>query len=204
MKVRDWMTPNPRTIGEHDRLERARELMDAGGFRHLPVVDAAGRFVGIVTDRDVREHFGHLRDTRVTAAAVDRPATIAPDDPIEAAAAVLLRRKIGGLPVVEGDERLVGMITETDVLRGLLGWRPGEEAASSDVDVELDAATETLGEAIGHLEAAGLGVLALRRTAGPDGVRTFRLRLAGRDADWAAGLLRERGFVARPVSGPPA
>jgi acetoin utilization protein AcuB len=199
MHVRDWMTPNPKTIGEHDRLDAARRLMDEGGFRHLPVVDAAGRLVGVLTDRDVREHYGHLHDTRVTAAAKERPETVGPDDPIEAVAEVLLRRKVGGLPVVDGAGRLAGMITETDLLRGLLGWRPGEEGTSSHVDVELDAATETLGEALALLEGARLPVLALRRTAGPAAVRTFRLQLDGRDADHAAGILRQHGFVARAV-----
>jgi CBS domain-containing protein len=77
MKVRDWMTPCPKAIGHDARLQDARDLMDRGGFRHVPVVDGVGRLIGIVTDRDVREHHGHLRDTRVTAALVESPLTVA-------------------------------------------------------------------------------------------------------------------------------
>jgi CBS domain-containing protein len=115
------MTPDPQTIEQFDRLEHAHQLMERGGFRRLPVVDAAGRFVGIVTDRDMRQHHGHLHETLVTAAMVEPALTVGPDDSIETAAALVLRRKIGGLPVVS-DGRLVGIITETDLLRGLLGW----------------------------------------------------------------------------------
>jgi CBS domain-containing protein len=120
MRVRDLMTRDPQTIVATETLAAARERMDGGGFRRLPVVDAGGRLVGIVTDRDLREHAGHLADTRVTGAMVEPAMTVEPDDDAEVVADRLLAQRIGGFPVVDTTGALVGVITETDLLRGLL------------------------------------------------------------------------------------
>jgi acetoin utilization protein AcuB len=120
------MTRDPKTIHQEDRLSQAKDLMDAGGFRRLPVVDRDGRLIGILTDRDMREHHAHLHDTRVTGAMVEHLVTIGPDEAIESAVDLVLKHKIGGLPVVAPDGQLVGMITVTDLLRGLVGKRAGK------------------------------------------------------------------------------
>ena len=120
MKVRDLMTPQPQTIEPTDTLAVARERMDRGGFRRLPVVDGNGRLIGIITDRDVREHAGHLADTRVTGAMVEPAMAVDPEDALEAVAVRLLRERIGGFPVLDAQGSLVGIITTTDMLRGLL------------------------------------------------------------------------------------
>lgn len=124
MTVRDYMTPNPATIGARDLLSLAWEKMERGHFRRLPVVDAAGALIAIVTDRDLRPHTGYWPTTHVDAAMVERPLTITPDQPITAAARLMLDHKIGGLPVLDGNGRLVGMITESDLLRALLRANP--------------------------------------------------------------------------------
>jgi len=193
------MTPNPQTIRQDALLQHARDMMDRGGFRRLPVVDADGRLQGIVTDRDVREHHGHLGDTRVTGALVENALTIGPDEPIEAAADIMLGRKIGGLPVVDPQGRLVGIITETDLLRGLLGRRPGEQDLRCYVDVQLTTPTQTLSEALTVLEASGCTVLGARHVNDPSAARTFRLHLGTADPTPFAATLRGRGFVVRAV-----
>ena len=192
-------TPEPQTIRLSALLQDAREMMDRGGFRRLPVLDGEGRLLGILTDRNLREHSGHLRDTRVTAAMTECPLTIGPDEPVEAAADVLLTRKIGGLPVVDAEGRLVGVITETDLLRGLLGRRPGEEDPRGYVDVQLTAPAQLLSEALTVLEADGCTVLGARPVNDPSAPRTFRLRLAVSDPVPYAGTLRDHGFAVRAV-----
>jgi acetoin utilization protein AcuB len=199
MRVSDWMTPRPHTIRQNALLQDARDMMDRGGFRRLPVLDADGRLLGILTDRNLREHYGHLRDTRVTAAMTERPLTVGPDEPIEAAADVLLARKVGGLPVVDAEGRLVGVITETDLLRGLLGRRPGEQDPRSYVDVQLTAPTQTLSEALTVLEADGCTVLGARQVNDPSAPRTFRLHLAVSDPVPYTDTLRDHGFAVRAV-----
>ena len=123
MKVRDLMTRDPQTIVPTETLAVARERMDRGRFRRLPVVDGDGRLIGMLTDRDVREHAGHLADTRVTGAMVEPAKTVHPDESVENAAIRLLRERIGGFPVVDAGGALVGIVTTTDMLRGLLAER---------------------------------------------------------------------------------
>ena len=129
MKVRELMTPVPQTIAATETLAVARERMDRGRFRHLPVVDAEGRLIGIVTDRDLRAHAGHLADTRLTAAVVEPAMTVGVDDTVDSVAERLLRERVGGFPVVDSAGTLVGIITETDVLRALLRESRGGETS---------------------------------------------------------------------------
>jgi acetoin utilization protein AcuB len=105
--------------------------MREGGFRRLPVVED-GRLIGIVTDRDLRRasnsplvvrerwYDNFLMDhIQVGACMTSEPITVAPRTLIVDAACILRDHKIGGLPVVDG-HRLVGIVTETDLLNYLI------------------------------------------------------------------------------------
>ncbi|MGH7934131.1 MAG: CBS domain-containing protein [Candidatus Binataceae bacterium] len=118
MRVSDRMTPNPTSIRPDDTLAAAKALMNAEGFRHLPVVGDSG-LVGILTPEDVYRHGARLSHTRVDAAMKPNPIIVRPETSVEDAARILLSHKIRGLPVVEKDQ-LVGMITTTDLLKALL------------------------------------------------------------------------------------
>ena len=98
----------------------------------MPVVDAAGRLVGIVTDRDVRralpsplmdadptERDAMVDNTPVSRVMTREPLTVEPGSPLTAAVRLICERKIGALPVVD-DGRLVGIFTQTDALRAFL------------------------------------------------------------------------------------
>ncbi|HVN64175.1 MAG TPA: CBS domain-containing protein [Candidatus Binataceae bacterium] len=112
------MTSNPITIGPRDTLAMAKTLMDEGGFRRLPVVDD-GTLIGILTERDLREHSGYFDSTLVDAAMRTKLITVKPSDSVDDAARQMLKHKIGGLPVV-AEGRLVGIVTSTDLLRAFL------------------------------------------------------------------------------------
>lgn len=92
--------------------------MKAYGFRRLPVVDD-GHLVGILTERDLRAHAGQLENTRVNAVMQTALVTIAPEDTVEEAARLMLKHKIGGLPVV-ADGTLAGIVTTSDLLAAFL------------------------------------------------------------------------------------
>ena len=92
--------------------------MDAGRFRRLPVMDD-GRLVGIVTERDLREYTGYLESTRVTAAMRTPLITVTPQNTVEDAALLMLKHKIGGLPIV-AEGKLVGIVTTSDLLKAFL------------------------------------------------------------------------------------
>jgi CBS domain-containing membrane protein len=116
MTIRPLATVQPATV-----LADAWELMRSAGVRHLPVADA-GSIVGILCDRDVlaasRASPETLRDqptVLVADAMSPRVVTIQADRPALDAARMLLRRRLGALPVLRGSE-LLGMITVSDFL----------------------------------------------------------------------------------------
>jgi CBS domain-containing protein len=126
--VREIMTENVVTLSPDAPLLEAHRLMHDGCFRHLPVVDAEGRLVGILTRGDLREAWPSaltaidkgmnmfLLQQKVSGVMSRRVITIGPDATLEEAARLLLEKKIGGLPVVEAD-RLVGIVTECDIFK---------------------------------------------------------------------------------------
>lgn len=139
-QVRDWMTPNPITIDPQTTLPEAHKLMKECHIRRLPVVDH-DKVVGILTLGDVREaspsdasslsifELNYLLAKLTVEKIMTRdPIAIAPDATIREAAQLMLDHKIGGLPVVEND-KLVGIITESDIFRVLV--QAPEPAGSS-------------------------------------------------------------------------
>lgn len=127
MLVEKRMKPNPVTVSPQDSFRHAMTLIRQKGIRHLPVVEG-NQLVGIVTDRDLRQaspspatsleiHELHylLEKVRIREIMTRKVYTVTPETPIEEAARLMLQHKIGGLPVLQG-ERLVGIITESDIL----------------------------------------------------------------------------------------
>ena len=131
-RVRDIMPRKMVTISETDTLSTVEDIMTLGHVRHMPVVKA-GTLVGVVSERDLlraslsnlnsfgsEERRAFLQVVEITRVMSTPPITIAPDSSVEDAAKLMAERKIGCLPVIEDDE-LMGIITETDVLRYFAG-----------------------------------------------------------------------------------
>ncbi len=144
MRVADWMHKNPITVDADAGISEAWRLMRRNRIRHLPVRDK-GKLVGILTDRDLRlaypsrasslepherlELWGHVRVWEVMTRVL---VTAAPEMELEEAVQLLLRFKIGGLPVVRYG-KLVGMLTKTDLLRALADYlRPSRPRKKRD------------------------------------------------------------------------
>jgi CBS domain-containing protein len=132
LRVRDVMTHDVRTLERNQSLAIADEIMAMERIRHLPVVDADGRLAGIVSQRDLYLNalvralgYGSLAKDRalqgvkVKEVMTADPWTARPDDLVADAARSMVERKIGCLPVVEGDA-LVGLVSETDLIRLLM------------------------------------------------------------------------------------
>lgn len=125
--VKDAMTADVTTLKRNERLTLADDLMNLGRIRHLPVLDDDGeQLIGIVSQRDLfrgalAQAIGYgqharrkLLDTlQVKDVMTDDLITTTPETSLADAAKVLLKRKIGCLPVVK-DGRLVGILTEGD------------------------------------------------------------------------------------------
>jgi acetoin utilization protein AcuB len=132
MLIRDWMTKDPITIDEDTSMIKAIHLMKERRFRRIPVV-TQGRLVGMVTDRDLKEAspskattldvhelYYLLAELQVSEIMSRNPISVPPDATVEHAAQVMLDRTISGLPVVEADGRVVGIITQSDVFRAFM------------------------------------------------------------------------------------
>lgn len=128
--VRNWMTPNPIIINRKAGLTDAHALMLEHVIRRLPVTDAKGNLVGIVTRGDVREASPSdatslsiwelnylLARLKISEIMTPNPITINTTDTIAKAANMMLEKKISGLPVINSDGKLAGIITESDIFR---------------------------------------------------------------------------------------
>ena len=126
MQVATLMSKHPIAVAPTTSLDRAMDLIDEHEIRHLPVVDDEG-LVGMISDRDLLEATGWLHPSQREALEAPQGTvgdfmstpvvTVAPSDPLEAAFELIAEQRIGCLPVVE-EGRLVGVITEVDVLQG--------------------------------------------------------------------------------------
>lgn len=131
-RVRDIMQRKLVTISASERLSTVEDIMTLGRVRHIPVVQG-GRLVGVVSERDLlRASLSNLSEHRdaerraflhvveIARVMSTPPRVIAPEARVDEAARIMAERKIGCLPVVE-QERLIGLLTETDVLRWVAG-----------------------------------------------------------------------------------
>lgn len=127
--VSELMTPNPITIAHRETVGKAMELMARYDVRRLPVMKD-GKMVGIVSDRDLRQMGGRPsvklprsdRDDAYLQLPVEEAMTLSvitirERQSAQDAIAVMVKHKISGLPVVDSDGALVGMLSEQDVLK---------------------------------------------------------------------------------------
>lgn len=193
MLVGNRMTKEPITAEPNDLLSRAAHKMKAGGFRRLPVV-ADGKLVGIVTERDLREHRGHLEQTKINGVMTEALVSVGPETTLEEAAQIMLKHQIGGLPVVH-QERLIGIITSTDVMRAFLDVMGASQGGSTRIDFVLEGEEHGLTEAsriVARERGEALAVGTYRDKLGENPI--CYLRLASGDPDKIANALRTSGF----------
>src|SRR6185437_4862010 len=136
MLVQNRMTNNPETISPEEFLTSGLGKMQKGGFRRLPVVKD-DKLIGIITDRDLREHAGLLERTKVSSAMTKDLMTVTPRATLEQAAKLMLSHKISGLPVTDAGQ-LVGIITTSDILQAFLDMLGASEEGSFRIDIVLE------------------------------------------------------------------
>lgn len=138
MKVKDLMISNPITISPRSSISDAIETMKKNSIRHLPVVTRGNILKGFVTLSHLRQGLmpSMLEDVTFSDLIIKNPVTVDPDDDIDIAAQLIYKYKIGGMPVVNKG-KLVGIITESDILRAFIDMM-GLLEKSSRVDVVID------------------------------------------------------------------
>jgi acetoin utilization protein AcuB len=202
LRVRDAMTRDVITVEPEASAAQAWGLCRERNIRHLPVVEA-GRLVGIVSDRDLRDlspprdtpdqenTLGWVRIRDVMSAEV---VTAHPLDTIEHAARVIYEHRFNCLPVV-ADGGLVGIITSSDLVRTLVELI-GAHGAGSWIEIEvpnepgtLAGVTDVIRER--HVNIAGVFL----GSAGRASYRTIVLRLETTDPSSVAESLVAAGYL---------
>lgn len=125
------MSPSPVVVHPYEPLLEAVALMRQRGIRHVPVTDADGRLVGMVSDRDVRAAIGdpaeafrsertEIEEMLVSTVMTSPAESVGEDAPLSAVAARLTHESIGALPVVDRTNRITGVVSYVDIVKVLL------------------------------------------------------------------------------------
>lgn len=179
MLVRDYMTRHPFLAEPDMSIVEAQRLMGENNIRHLPVVGEGKRLLGLVTRHsllvdprrlgslDVWEIARYLsgltvRDVMIKAKDV---ITIHPDATIEEAARIMVERKVGCLPVLEG-AFVVGILTDADMLAHLMQMMAANTPAVR-VTIRMPDVRGELAKLVGAIAAQGWGILALGGAPAP-------------------------------------
>lgn len=133
MLIRDWMTTDVITATPETSMLKVSKMMKEYDIRRVPVVDAQNKVVGIVSDRDVKdaspskattldmhELYYLLSEIKVRDIMTPDPVTVEVRDTVERVALLMEERAIGGLPVVDDEGSLVGIITDHDIFKVLV------------------------------------------------------------------------------------
>ncbi len=132
MLIKDWMATAVLTVDANTSVMRATRIMKENNIRRLPVL-SQGKLIGIVTDRDLKEAspsstsdmdihemYYLLSEMKIKDVMTDKCISLHQDDTLEKAALVMLKEKISGVMILDDENNLVGLLSETDILRGFI------------------------------------------------------------------------------------
>ena len=121
--VRDLMTSAVVSVGPDEPIDKVQSLMDSKRIRHVPVVDRAGRVLGVVSQRDVLQRALFEDTGAVSEIMAWKTETVEAHAPLSTAARIMLAQKYGCLPVVEHG-RLAVILTEADFVKYVVDGNP--------------------------------------------------------------------------------
>ncbi|MCF6188635.1 MAG: CBS and ACT domain-containing protein [Desulfobulbaceae bacterium] len=132
MLIKDWMATAVLTVDANTSVMRATRIMKENNIRRLPVL-SQGKLAGVVTDRDLKEAspsstsdmdihemYYLLSEMKIKDVMTDKCISMHLDDTLEKAALVMLAEKISGVMILDAKDNLVGLLSETDILRGFI------------------------------------------------------------------------------------
>ena len=195
MYVEDWMKKDLITVGRQESLQECIRRMKKHSIRHLPVVED-GKLVGFITAGDVRQVYiaSIIEDLTINDVMIRDPITTTPTTEIGDAAKIIHYNKIGGLPVVDDDDRLVGIITVGDIMAAFIELM-GIFKSSSRVNVILGEdpqafkhVSEIIANEGGEIISVGMSGHRIRK------YRVYFIRLKKCNVKRIAGAIEEAGF----------
>jgi CBS domain-containing protein len=133
MKVRQIMTSDPQAVTPDETVSRAARIMRDLDVGIVPVVEDQNsrRLRGVITDRDIAVRHvagGHNGDCRVADHMSEEITRVSPDDDVDDLMRQMQSRQIRRVPVVDADERLVGIVAQADIAIEMGPREPNEVA----------------------------------------------------------------------------
>lgn len=193
MRVSKWMSPKVFTLQPTDSISVAIHLMKEKRIRRIPIVNGNGKLVGIVSDRDLKdvspsrattldiwELHAVLDKLKIADVMTKKPSTVTPETPIEKAAAVMLEKRVEGLPVLDGKGNLVGILTEGDVFRALVEIT-GASKTHTRVNLVIPDRAGSIREVADAIRAQGGTIFSILSSTSkvPAGKRELVMRVEG-------------------------
>ncbi|MDD5762498.1 MAG: CBS and ACT domain-containing protein [bacterium] len=206
MNVAKRMKSNPVFIDEGDSMKKAMDLMKEHEIRHLPVLKDGAKLVGILSERDIkqaspspataleiREIYYLLDKVKVKQIMTRRPYTVSSSAPIEEAALIIREKKIGCLPVVDNG-KLVGILTETDILDSFIEAM-GVSGPGYRIEIALANKPGMLFEVLKLLKDFDANIVSVATAPHDDpGLKILILRIETRNYKVLKAAIRKSGF----------
>ncbi|MFZ5590415.1 MAG: CBS and ACT domain-containing protein [Bacillota bacterium] len=211
MFVRNCMTPNPITIKPDTPIFEALNIMKKNNIRQLPVVDKAGKLLGIVTEREILTvspspastlsiyEMNYLLSKMQVKDIMNRQlVTVSPELNIEDAALIMRDKKIGSLLVIQ-EGALVGIITQTDIFDAMLKAF-GIRKAGTRIVIETEDRVGALAELLQIVKEHRINVIGVASLEKSDRIVQIMLRLSTADASELVNDIKQKGFQVIAVS----
>jgi len=196
MLIKDWMATSMLTVDINTSVMRATRTMKENNIRRLPVL-SQGKLAGVVTDRDLKEAspsstseidihemYYLLSEMKIKDVMTDKCICMQADDTLEKAALVMLEEKISGIMILDAEENLVGLLSETDILRGFIhatGIQDGAYQYVIDMPDAPGSVTQVLNTIRNH-KARVLSILTSFEDA-PPGLKRVAIRFTIDDGE---------------------
>jgi acetoin utilization protein AcuB len=203
--MQDWMKQKVLTLGPEASAFEALRLCRERRIRHIPVVKDE-RLVGIISDRDLRdaspplgdpERVSTMKEIRLEDVMTREVITTHPEDTIVHAAREMYERKIESLPVVD-EEKLLGIVTSSDVMRALIAVIGVHEPGHSRIAVQTLKPGD-LAEVSDIIQGRGVDIFSVLSSPGKvtSHERTLVFQVATRDPSSVIQGLQEAGYEVR-------
>lgn len=195
MLIKDWMATAILTVDANTSVMRATRTMKENNIRRLPVL-SHGKLVGVVTDRDLKEAspsstseidihemYYLLSEMKIKDVMTDKCICLKQDDTLEKAALVMLKERISGIMILDENENLVGLLSETDILRGFIE-ATGIQDGSYQYVIEMPdqpGSTTKIIDLLRKKDARVLSILTSFSDA-PRGSKTVAVRISAEEA----------------------
>ncbi|MDC0335294.1 CBS and ACT domain-containing protein [Pseudodesulfovibrio sp.] len=191
MLIANWMTKDVVTITPDRSMMKASKVMKDKGISRVPVVDENGKILGIVSDRDIKdaspskattldmhELYYLLSEIKIKDIMTKKVTTIRADETVEKAAVLMLEGNFGGLPVIDENNVVVGIITDTDVFKVLVEIS-GVYEGGTQVCLHISTEAGSLAPVLDYLKDNGARIMSIMTRNVPEnqGMKDVYIRI---------------------------